>query len=173
MVDAATYNRNLPKFLHRTDELLREEQERQDALRPKQITYDEDAVLYNRALVDEQTALETLQAATDEEVISFNRLKLAESYLEQGKFYQAWRTHPDTRYREWLKKINDAPETKPCGHAATKNFVENRTIDGKEIRNVAQIPNFRLWRIVYDGSPHKYINIYLCNICREVWKERQ
>lgn len=168
-MDARTYNKNLPKFLHRTDEQLREERERQDRLRPANFTYDEDAVLFRRAQVDEQTATEMLGLDKRREVLAFNRLKLAESYLEQGKFDLAYKTHPDKRYKRFLKKIRDAGFEKECSHAKYRDYNEQR---GAE-RNLIQIPNFRLWRIVFDGSPSKYISIYICNICLSVWKSRE
>jgi hypothetical protein len=166
-MNATQYNKNLPQFLHRTDEQLRDEQERQDRLRPANFTYDEDVVLFRRAQVDEQTGIESLGLQKDKESIAFNRLKLAEAYLEQGKFDLAYKTHPDKRYKQFLKRIRDAGNEKPCAHALYRNYVEQRG----DVRNAVQIPNFRLWRIVYDGSPSKYISIFICNICLSVWKE--
>jgi len=167
-MDAKTYNKNLPKFLHRTDEQLKDEEVRQEALRPASFNYDEDSVLYKRALVDEETALESLGTDKSAESIAFNRTKLAEAYLELGKFDLAYKTHPDKRYSQFLKKIRDAGTEKSCGHALTRDYNEQR---GNE-RNIVKIPNFRLWRTVYDGSPTKFINIYICNICLSVWKEQ-
>lgn len=165
-MNAAQYNKNLPKFLHRTDEELAAEKARQDALKPKQVRYDEDSVLFNRAIVDEQTARDALALDKRREVMKFNRLKLAEAYLEQGRFDEAYHTHPDKRYKQFLKKIRDA-EGKKCNHPLYRQYNEQR---GDE-RSVVQIPNFRLWRIVYNGSPTKFISIYICNICLSVWKE--
>jgi hypothetical protein len=168
-MDAKQYNKNLPKILHRTGDELREEKARQDALKPKQVTYDEDSVLFNRAIVDEQTAREALALDKRRDVMEFNRLKLAEAYLEQGRFDEAYKTHPDKRYKQFLKKIRDAGNEKPCGHARFKEYNESRN----GTRNIVQIPNFRLWRIVYDGAPSKYISIFVCNICLSVWKEQK
>ncbi len=166
-MDAKTYNKNLPQFLHRTDEQLKTESDRQEALRPPTYNYDEDEILFKRALVDEETATEALGLDKREEAIKFNRFKLAEAQLELGKFDEAFHTHPDKRYSQFLKKIRDAGDVKECAHPLYKTFNEQR---GKERNNVS-IPNFRLWRYVYDGSPHKYISIYICNICLSVWKE--
>jgi hypothetical protein len=168
-MDAKQYNKNLPKILHRTGDELRDEKARQDALKPKQVTYDEDSVLFNRAIVDEQTAREALAIDKRREVMAFNRLKLAEAYLEQGRFDEAYKTHPDKRYKQFLKKIRDAGSEKTCNHDLYRKFNEQR---GTE-RNVIDIPNFRLWRIVYNGSPTKFISIYVCNICLSVWKEQK
>lgn len=165
-MNAAQYNKNLPKFLHRTDEQLAVEKARQDALKPKQVSYDEDSVLFRRSIVDEQTAREALALDKRREVMKFNRLKLAEAYLEQGRFDEAYHTHPDKRYKQWLRKIRDAGE-KSCSHPLYRKFNEERN----GVRNVIDIPNFRLWRIVYNGSPTKYISIFICNICLSVWKE--
>lgn len=162
---AADYNRYLPKVLHRTDEELRAEQERQNALKPKQVTYDEDVVLYNRAVTDEQLAMEVLHSTTSDDDVEFNRTKLAESYLEQGRFNEAYKSHPDMRYKQWLKKIRDAGQEK-CACPKYRDYNEERN----GVRNIIPIPTFRLWRTVFNESPYKFIEIYLCNICRAVWK---
>ncbi len=163
---ASEYNKKLPAFLHRTDKQLQAEQDRQAALKPSTFTYNEDNVLFNRALVDERAATEALGLQKDAESIAFNRLKLAEAQLELGKFDEAYKTHPDKRYSQWLKKIRDAG-SEPCDCPKSKQYNEQR---GAE-RNIIELPNYRLWRMVYNGSPSQYISIFVCNICKSVWKD--
>lgn len=164
-MDVAQYNKNLPDFLHRTQEQLDAEQERQTAAKPAVFNYSEDAVLFNRALVDEQTAKESIENGIE---VEFNSVKLAESYLEQGKFDLAAETHPDKRYRVFLNKIVRSSKNKKCPCPLTKPYNEQR----EGARNIVNLPNFRLWRMVYDGSPDKFISIYVCDVCRAVWKEK-
>jgi len=167
---ASKYNKNLPKFLHRTDKQIRMEQERQDAMKPPVFTYSETQVQYGRAITDEKTARESLELLEDTlenaEAIEHNKLKLAEAYLALGQFDLAYKIHPDERYREFLYKIVKAK--KPCPHPKTKEYNEKR---GNE-RNVIEIPTYRLWRRVFDNAPDKFINIYVCNECRAVWKDK-
>lgn len=168
---AKQFNKNVPEFLHQTDEQISAEIERQAAAAPV-FTYSENAVRYRRARVEEQTARHALELLDEigevsGDAVDFNRTKLAEAYVEQGLFKLAANTHPDARFSGFLQRIAKAKSTKKCKCLDTITFPEIR--DDKRV--IVTMPNFRVWRTVFDDAPDKMIAVYVCNECRQVWKD--
>jgi len=149
-------NARLPEFLHRTKDEIEAEKERQNFT----ASYDEWAVRYSRALADEERVRNKTEANGHDLTL------LAESLLEQGYFEEASQTHPDERYAQFLTRIAQSGK-KPCSHPLYFNYVETR--EGQ--RFPVKVPNFRVWRTVFDKSFEKRIKILICNKCLSIWKE--
>lgn len=161
---ASQYNKNLPHFLHRTKKQL---DEQKVDLR-ESVDYDENIARFNRAVNEETLATEALamNPQADEGFLTHQYTRLAESFLERGMFKEAAKIQPDERTKDFYKRITAASKkSKDCDCTESRTINEQR--EGN-IRNQVEVSKYRLWRVVFDGSPKKLISIFVCNHCRNV-----
>lgn len=167
---AAQYNKNLPAFLHLKQHEIDESLAGQASMAQNTAVYDEDAARFNRAVNEETLALEalTLNTGADQAFLDHEYLRLAESYLEQGRFKDAYRIHPDERTTTFLHKIWRASEDSADCDCRPLQIAETQ-----EAKRYVVDTSKRLWRIVFDGDAKKRIFIYVCNSCRGVTVEHE